>query len=201
MDGLKVIGLTGGIASGKSTVSLLLKQKGAVIIDADVIAKKQLQKGTITWERVIKYFGQEIVNADGQINRKKLGNLVFSDPEKLKILNKLTHPEIFKEIKTEITNCKNNNIKIVVVDAALLIETGLWEIADEVWVVYTDEKVQLQRLMLRESINEAQALSRIKSQMSSKERLKYADKVINNTGDIIDTKKQVDSLWRDLQLS
>jgi len=194
---LTVIGLTGGIASGKSTVTALLKEKGAVIIDADKIAREIMSKGEPAWFEVLNYFGDEILNDDrSDIDRKKLAHIVFSDKAKLEVLNNITHPKIIEEIKRKVEEYKKAGKKIIVIDAALLIETGLDKIADEVWVVAANEDIQLQRLMAREKdITKDEALKRIKSQMPLAEKLKFADRVIDNNSSIEETKKQVDKMW------
>ncbi|HQA59494.1 MAG: dephospho-CoA kinase [Tepidanaerobacteraceae bacterium] len=194
-----VVGLTGGIASGKSTVSLLLKDKGAVIIDADEIARQIMQPDKPAWFKVINHFGHEILNEEEYIDRKKLADIVFSDKRQLEFLNSFTHPEIINEIKSQLEYYKSLQKEVVIIDAALLLEVGLDAIVDEVWVVTVDEKVQLERLMNRDkNLNKEQAMSRIRSQMPQEEKIKYADRVIDNSGSIEDTKVQVDSIWREI---
>jgi dephospho-CoA kinase len=196
---LFVVGLTGGIASGKSTVSLLLKDKGAVIIDADEIARQIMQPDKPAWFKVINHFGHEILNEEEYIDRKKLADIVFSDKRQLEFLNSFTHPEIINEIKSQLEYYKSLQKEVVIIDAALLLEVGLDAIVDEVWVVTVDEKVQLERLMNRDkNLNKEQAMSRIRSQMPQEEKIKYADRVIDNSGSIEDTKVQVDSIWREI---
>ncbi|GLI19342.1 dephospho-CoA kinase [Tepidanaerobacter syntrophicus] len=194
---LIVIGLTGGIASGKSTVTALLKEKGAVIIDADKIAREIMSKGEPAWFEVLNYFGDEILNDDrSDIDRKKLASIVFSDKAKLEALNNITHPKIIEEIKKQVEEYKKAGKKIIVIDAALLIEAGLDKIVDEVWVIAANEDVQLQRLMAREKdITKDEAVKRIKSQMPLAEKLKFADRVIDNNSSIEETKNQVDKIW------
>lgn len=197
---LTVVGLTGGIASGKSTVSSLLKDKGAAIIDADEIAKETMSKGKPVWVSVINHFGEQILNDDkSDIDRKKLADIVFSDRVQLEALNSLTHPEILKEIKKQLENYKKAGRKVIVIDAALLLESGLDTFVDEVWLVVVDEKTQLERLVMREKdMDFAQALNRIKSQMPLKEKLKYANRVIDNNSSIEETREQIDEIWREI---
>lgn len=196
---LFVAGLTGGIASGKSTVSLLLKKKGAVIIDADEIAKQIMQPGKPAWIKVVNHFGSQILNEKNDIDRRRLANIVFSDKKQLELLNSFTHPDIINEIKDRLKYYKSLQKKVIILDAALLLEVGLDKIVDEVWVVVVDEKIQLERLMIREkNLNVKQAMDRIKSQMPQKEKVKYADRVIDNSGSIEDTKIQVDKIWREI---
>jgi len=196
---LLVVGLTGSIACGKSTVSLLLKEKGAVIIDADKIARQIMQPGKPAWIKVVNHFGQQILKENNEIDRKKLADIVFEDLEQLKRLNSFTHPEILKEIKHQLEYYEKLQKEVIVIDAALLIEVGLHKIVDEVWVVVADEKIQLERLMTREkNLSIKQAMDRIKSQMPQKEKLKYAHRVIDNNGSIENTQLQVDKIWREI---
>ncbi len=193
---VKVIGLTGGIASGKSTVSSILKSLGAVIIDADVVSREIMIKGTETYNILVSVFGKEILRKDGEIDRRKLGNLVFADEEKLNKLNEITHPEIIKRIKDIIEEeRKKGKEKAIVLDAALLIEMKLFNMVDEVWLVVVDKKTQIRRLMKRDNLSYKDALNRIKSQMSIEDKMKYADFIINNCKDFNAIKRQVELLW------
>ncbi|MCG0276500.1 MAG: dephospho-CoA kinase [Thermosediminibacteraceae bacterium] len=197
---MKVIGLTGGIASGKSTVSRMLRRKGAYIIDADEIAKEIVKAGKPAWKDIIEHFGRDILNDDGTIKRRKLANIVFSDEKKLKMLNEITHPRIVEEIKKELEACKKRKEKVVVIDAALLLETGLDVLVDEVWVVAVDEKTQIERLIEREkSISYTEAMERIRAQMPLEQKLKFATRIIDNSGDVENTQNQVDKLWREIE--
>ncbi|MDI3478237.1 MAG: dephospho-CoA kinase [Thermoanaerobacterium sp.] len=193
---MEVIGLTGGIASGKSTVSSILRSLGAFIIDADVVSREIMIKGTKTYNILVNEFGKEILRKDGEIDRKKLGNLVFADKQKLNRLNEITHPEIIRRIKEIIEEeRKNGKEKAIVLDAALLIEMRLFNMVDEVWLVVVDKKTQIRRLMKRDNLNYNDALNRIKSQMSIEDKMKYADFIINNCKDFNAIKKQVELLW------
>ncbi|MDD4569900.1 MAG: dephospho-CoA kinase [Tepidanaerobacteraceae bacterium] len=192
-----VVGLTGGIASGKSTISSLLKDKGAVIIDADEIAKEIILPGKPAWEKVVNHFGKQILKDERDIDRKKLAYIVFSDKKQLEILNSFTHPCIIKEIKRQLEYYIKSNEKFVIIDAALLLELGLDRLVDEVWLVVVDEKTQLERLMLREkNLSNKEAMARIKSQMPLEDKLKYAHRIIDNTSDIETTKTHIDEIWR-----
>ncbi|MDI3310023.1 MAG: dephospho-CoA kinase [Thermoanaerobacterium sp.] len=193
---MKVIGLTGGIASGKSTVSSILKSLGAVIIDADVVSREIMIRGTETYNILVSVFGKEILRKDGEIDRRKLGNLVFADKEKLNKLNEITHPEIIKKIKDIIEEeRKKGKEKAIVLDAALLIEMKLFNMVDEVWLVVVDKKTQIRRLMKRDNLSYKDALNRIRSQMSIEDKMKYADFIINNCKDFNAIKRQVELLW------
>lgn len=197
---MRVIGLTGGIASGKSTVSKMLREKGAYIIDADEIAKEIVKPGKPAWEDIVRHFGKEILDESGNIRRKKLAKIVFPDEKKLSVLNRITHPRIVEEIKRELEECRSRNERVVVIDAALLLEIGLDVLVDEVWVVALDEKTQIERLIKREnSISYAEAVERIRAQMPLEEKLKFATRIIDNSGDIENTQKQVDDIWREIE--
>ncbi|MGB9839850.1 dephospho-CoA kinase [Thermovenabulum sp.] len=196
---MKVIGLTGGIASGKSTVSGILREKGAYIIDADEISKALVEPGKPAYLEIVKHFGQEILNEDGSLRRKKLGRIVFADKEKLALLNKITHPKIVEEIKRRLEEAARRNERVVVIDAALLIELGLYKMVEEVWLVTIDEKTQLERLLKRDSfLDEKEAKDRIRAQMPQEEKVKYATRIINNSGDFSQLLKQVEEYWREL---
>ncbi|HHY78740.1 MAG TPA: dephospho-CoA kinase [Clostridiales bacterium] len=193
-----VIGLTGGIASGKSTVSSILKDLGAYIIDVDKIGKDVVEKGQKAYNDIVCFFGKAILLPDGQINRKALGNIVFSDSEKLKKLNSITHPHIIARVKDIISKCKDEGIDRIVVDAAILIEMGLNSLCDMVWLVTVDKDTQLKRLMERDNYTYEEANNRIMAQTSDKNKLNYADVVIDNNGTLEDLKKKVVELWNKL---
>lgn len=181
-------------------MSAILRQKGAYIIDADEIAREIVKPGKPAWKEIVEYFGSDILNEDGSIRRKKLARIVFSDEKKLAVLNRITHPRIVEEIKKELEACKERHEKVVVIDAALLLEIGLDVLVDEVWLVSVDEKTQVKRLMERErSISYTEALKRIRAQMPLEEKLKFATRVIDNSGDIENTKKQVNRIWREIE--
>ncbi|MDI6603897.1 MAG: dephospho-CoA kinase [Thermoanaerobacteraceae bacterium] len=194
---MKVIGLTGGIASGKTTVSDILKGHGAVIIDADKISRKIFIKDSPVYKEVLKEFGNSVLKGDGEIDRKKLGNIVFNDYNKLKKLNEITHPVIIEEIKEKIEKERSiGKEKAVILDAALLIELKLYEIVDEVWLIVVDTKTQIDRLMERDKLSYEDAANRIKSQMPIEDKMKHADFLINNCRDINTLKKQIDLFWK-----
>jgi dephospho-CoA kinase len=178
----------------------MLRQKGTYIIDADEIAKEIVKPGKPAWEDIVKHFGREILDESGNIRRKKLAKIVFSDEKKLDLLNRITHPRIVEEIKRELEALRRRNEKIVIIDAALLLEIGLDVLVDEVWVVAVDEKTQIDRLIKRESsMSYAEAMERIRAQMPLEEKLKFATRVIDNSGDIENTQKQVDEIWREIE--
>lgn len=191
---MKIIGLTGGIASGKSTVSNYLASKGIKIIDADKISRSIYDIGSKAYVSVVKEFGVEILNDDKTINRRKLGNIVFADKERLNILNKITHPIIFDEIKRQIMELTIQGSSICVLDAALLIESGWYKVTDLKWLVYVNRETQIKRLIERDKISKEEAINRIKAQMPFEEKVKYADFIIDNNSSIRYTYEQVDIL-------
>ncbi|WP_103981086.1 dephospho-CoA kinase [Helcococcus massiliensis] len=193
----KVIVITGSIATGKSLVSSYLKDKGYKLLDADEIAHSLMQVGQVNYNNIVEYFGKDILDDKKNINNKKLANIVFNDKDKLDILNNLTHDNIFNKIMNDISISTD---KIIFVDIPLYIEN----IAnnnlpvDEIWLVYTDEKTQLQRLMKRNDLSQEEAISRIKSQMSIEEKVKFADFIIDNRKSREETIKQVKEKLRTL---
>lgn len=193
---VKVIGLTGGIGSGKSTVSRMLRGLGARIIDADIISKELMQKGGSLLEEVTKHFGKEILLADGNLNRKKMANIIFSDRQKRQLLNDISHPKIIDEIKTRLENIKKmGEHDVIVIDCALLFEIGLDQLVDESWLVFVSEEVQISRLMTRDGLSVKEALNRINSQMSLAEKREKSDAFIDNSGSIENTQSQIFDLW------
>lgn len=188
---MRIIGLTGNIASGKSKISEYLKTKGFKIIDADLIGKTILEDEFIK-NRLVRVFGTEIMNKDGSIDRKKLSTIAFSSKENLEKLNRITLPLLSKKIKKRINEYKRKKTKLIVLDAAILIEAKWNKIVDEVWVIYTNPEVQLDRLIKRENYSIEEAKNRIDAQMDIDEKLKYADVIINNSFDWENTKQQVD---------
>ena len=191
---MKIIGLTGGIASGKSTVSAYLRQKGIPIIDCDVEARHVFDVGQKAYYDVIAEFGEEILNEDKTIDRKKLASIVYPDKEKVKRLNQINHPSVIARTYELLNEYRDAGNDIVVIDAPLLIEAGMNKMADEVWVVYTDIEVQIRRAMKRDNSTYEAVINRMKNQASYEEKIKYADKLINNNGTIEELYQQVDKL-------
>lgn len=196
---MMVIGLTGGIASGKSTISEMLRELGAAVIDADLVSRDVVSQGSNAYNRIIESFGEDILLSDGEINRKKLGNIVFSDEEKLKLLNEITHPEIIENVNATIEALRKQQKKVVVVDAAILIEMGLNKHVDCVWLVLANRETQLKRVMERDKLSNEDAWNRINAQMSNEERLKYADAIIDTTLPVGEVRNRVKELWFSLQ--
>ncbi|UCF91087.1 MAG: dephospho-CoA kinase [Desulfobacterales bacterium] len=195
-----VVGLTGGIATGKSTVSAILQEAGAVIIDADQIARKVVKKGQPAYHEIVKRFGQDILLPDGEINRRLLGAIIFNDPEKKKSLNRIVHPRVSRETQRNLDRIQADQPDaVVVLDVPLLIEAGMHEGLAEVIVVYAPENVQLQRLMARDNFAEADARARIQAQMPIETKKDLASIVIDNTGALEKTRQQTLEVYRYLQ--
>lgn len=175
-----VIGLTGNIGCGKSSLSNILKNNSLDIIDADIISRDIMNDKDLL-NKIFETFGNDIKREDGTLNRKELGKIVFNDDEKLIILNNITHPAIKNEIKKRIKEIEDNNRNIVVVDAALLIEGNFLDLVDRLVVISCDLDVQLNRIIKRDNITKEEAISRIKSQMDQNEKIKYGDYIIDNS--------------------
>ncbi len=185
---MRIIGLTGGIASGKSTVSRILKDLGAIIIDADETAHSVVEPNKPAWRDIVSNFGQEILNPDMTINRERLGEIVFLDPEQLDLLNHITHPRIMESFKGDFQRIKANSPDaIVVLEVPLLYETFMERMCDEVWVVWVDRETQLKRLVERNNYSQEEAIRRIDSQISLDEKARRADLVIDNRGTVEET--------------
>lgn len=195
---MRVIGLTGGIASGKSTISKMIKEIGIPIIDADEISREIVSKDSLVLKRIAKEFGEDVLNEDGTLNRKKLSNIVFRESTLLKKLNLITHPAIKNKIKEKIEEYKKSGIKCCVIDAALLIEAGFLDITDLCLLVYVDKDVQLKRLMDRDNITYEAALRIIESQMNLDEKKKYADYLIDNNKEIEFTRQQLNNIIKEI---
>ncbi|WHY21128.1 dephospho-CoA kinase [Paenibacillus sp. G2S3] len=196
-----IIGLTGGIASGKSTVSALLVSKGARLVDADVIAREVMLPGHEVLAAAVKQFGSEILSPDGTLNRGKLGDIVFQDPAALQALNNLTHPAIRREIKDRMNSMEEEDPKkLIIVDIPLLFESGLESMFHEILVVYVPREVQIARLMERNGLSLEQAEARLNAQMDIEAKRNKADYIIDNSGELAHTEQQVAVLWDRLGL-
>jgi dephospho-CoA kinase len=195
MEVSMVIGLTGGIATGKSTVSAMLAEHGATIIDSDRIARQVVQPGTPGLAKIVAHFGEEYLLPGGELNRTKLGQKIFSDEKARQRLMEITHPYIFAEINTQIEHAQSQGEKMIVLDAPLLIETGLNRQVERVVLVYVDEETQIERLMKRDHLTREEAMRRIASQMSIEEKKRYADIIIDNRGSLKELEDQVERLF------
>ena len=194
----RVVGLTGGIASGKSTVSRMFQRKGARVVDADQLARRIVEPGRPAYRDIVRTFGKQILQRDGTLNRKRLGQQVFADPKKLAQLNRITHPRIARAARREIRRHRAAGVPLVIYDAALLVEAGWHRKLDKVVVVSVPQKVQVERLAARDGVSRAAALQRVRSQLPLSAKLALADHVINNGGSLKQTQSQVNRLWRAL---
>ena len=189
-----VIGLTGGIGAGKTQVSKFLQDRGAVVINADLVGHEAYLPHTETWREVVAAFGEGILSEDEQIDRRKLGAIVFSDPAHLRRLNSIVHPRIYAMIQDRIESLADDGVQAVVVEAALLIEAKWTPLADEVWVVTAPQEQVLSRLTGR-GMSSEQALARIESQMPQDERVTHADLVIENASGIYELESSIAETW------
>ncbi|AZR73719.1 dephospho-CoA kinase [Anoxybacter fermentans] len=193
------IGLTGGIASGKSTVAKFLAEMGLAVINLDLISREILDKGTPGYREVLATFGQTILNSEKEIDRKALGEIVFNDPALRKKLESITHPLILEKMEERIQKLKEAGKRVVVVEVPLLFEAGLENKFDQIWLVYVDQETQIKRLMARNGLNREEALMRLKAQMPLDIKKTLADHIIYNTGDLEDLKEHLQQLWRDIK--
>jgi dephospho-CoA kinase len=196
---MKVIGLTGNIACGKSVVASLLEDLGAKVIDADDIARKVVEPKEPAWNEIVDVFGKIILNPDNSINRKALGEIIFNDDQKRNILNDITHPKIIQKVRETVETYQNENVEVVIIEAALIVEKGgLKDLIEGLIVVTSDEESQIERLIKRNGLSKEEALSRINSQMPTQEKVLHADYVIDNSGTIDKTQYQVKSIWNEI---
>ena len=194
-----IVGLTGGIATGKSVVADELKRCGAHIIDADKIAREVVEPGKPAYDEIVKEFGAGVLQPGGALDRKALGKIVFSDPAALEKLSSITHPRIRERIKEEAGRLSAQGDSIIVLDVALLIETGVKYEVEKIIVVFAEKEQQIQRLMDRDALSRFDAEKRVSIQMDIKEKLKYADYVIDNSGAKDWTIEQTRALYNELE--
>lgn len=185
------IGLTGGIATGKSTVSDMFKQFNIPVIDADIISRDVVKPGHDAYQKIIQTFGRRILRDDQTINRKRLGDIIFSNDAERQKLNHIVHPAVRKEMLKQRTEHINSGAQVVVMDIPLLFESKLTHLVDKVLVVYVDLETQRLRLLKRNHLNLDEIEKRIQSQMSITNKVKRADAIINNNGSIKESKKQL----------
>lgn len=193
-----IIGLTGGIASGKSTVSTLLTKLGAYIIDADKIAREIVVPHEPAYNDIVSEFSPAVLDADGNINRRLLGEIVFNNPQAKQRLDQITHPRIKERIQ-ELLDQAPKSCNTVVLDVPLLIETGWVDMVDVVWLVYVNRTTQIARLVNRDNLTFNQANARIASQMSLDEKIEYADLVLDNNNGIEQLQAQVAAAWQSIK--
>jgi dephospho-CoA kinase len=190
-----VIGLTGGIGTGKSEAARILQDLGAVIINADQVGHEAYTPHSEIWQEAVKAFGEDILQPNGEIDRKKLGGIVFSDPEQLARLNRIMHPRMAKMVAERIKLLAEQGKSVVVVEAAILFEAGWDSLVDEVWSTDSPEELVIGRLQARNGLSEEEARRRIGAQMSASERRRRSNVVIDNSGDLADLERAIQSLW------
>jgi dephospho-CoA kinase len=196
---MRTIGLTGGIGSGKSSVSKILADLGAFVIDADTVGHEIYLPGKAAWQQVTAAFGQDILAEDQTIDRKKLGAIVFSSADALKQLNTIVHPIMFTEIEQRIQAKRDEGFTPpIVVEAAILIEANWLPLADEVWVVVTDKSAIIERVAEQRGMAAKDTEARIANQLSDQERLKHATVVIHNDGSLEDLQQHIQQVWSQL---
>jgi dephospho-CoA kinase len=193
------MGLTGSIATGKSTVSEMFRRKGAEIIDADQIAREVVEPGTEGLARIVREFGPGMLDEEGKLNRERLGARIFQNPAEREKLNRLLHPLIVDSMRAKTEKIKKEkDPDLLIWDVPLLIEGNLTQWVEAVILVYTPKEIQLERLMKRNALSKEEAEKRILAQMDIEEKKKYADYVIDNRGTLSETERQVDQLWKQL---
>ena len=190
-----VIGLTGSIGTGKSEAARQLEALGASIISADQVGHEAYTPDTEAWEQVVAVFGDEILGDDGEIDRRKLGTIVFSDSGRLDKLNQIMHPRMARMVADQIEDLRTQGVDVVVVEAALLFEAGWDSLVEEVWVTDSPEQMVIERLKKRNGLSEEEARKRISSQMDRSERLERSDYVIDNSGDMAGLESAIKELW------
>ncbi len=197
---MDVIGLTGGIGTGKSVVAQVLREQGAVILDADRVGHEVYLPGRPAYIDIVAEFGSGVVAEDGTIDRKKLGPIVFAAPEKLARLNAITHPRMKEMMRERLAEAERDGATVVVLEAALLFDAGWDDLTDEVWVTVVDAETAARRASERSGIPVEQVLERIqKAQMASEERIKRSDVVIDTSGTLEDTRRRVLEAWHELK--
>ena len=190
-----VIGLTGGIGTGKSEVASLLRSLGAEVIDADQVGHEAYTPNSESWRAVVNAFGEEILRPDGQIDRGRLGAIVFSDPEQLDKLNGIMHPRMARMVGDKIEVFRDKGKPAVVVEAAVLFEAGWDSLVDEVWTTDSPVELVIERLQARNGMGEEEVMRRINSQMDRSERIERSDLVVDNSGDVTSLEETVKALW------
>jgi dephospho-CoA kinase len=196
---IPVIGLTGGIGAGKSTVTQMLEELGAVVIDADKVGHQIYIPDLPAWREIVETFGPTVLNADRTINRQTLGKTVFADPEALRKLNRIVHPKMFDRMAELIAELRvQGGMKAIAVEAAVLIEANWMPLVDQVWVVVASEAVVVDRLAKQRNLSPEQVRTRIASQLSNDERLKHAHVVIRNDGSLEEVRAAVRQAWNQL---
>ena len=195
-----VIGLTGGIGTGKSVVAGILSEQGALILDADRLGHEVYLPDRPAYDDIVEEFGREVIAEDGTIDRKKLGPIVFADPAKLARLNAITHPRMKQMMRERLAEAEGAGTRVAVLEAALLFDAGWDDLTDEVWVTVVDAETAARRASERSGIPIGQVLERIqKAQMASDERIRRSDVVIDTSGTMEDTRRRTLEAWREIE--
>ncbi len=195
-----IIGLTGGIASGKSTVARMLKEKGAAILDADRIAREVVEPGKPAWREIVCWLGEGILMPDRTLDRERLGRLVFNDENARNRFNSIIHPRVGREFQYRTAQIRDGHrYKVLVYDVPLLIETGMHRSVDLVLLVYSTPEMQLKRLCERDNLTAGEALARLQAQLPLEQKKEYADAIIDNNGTVENTRRQVDRFWSEIE--
>jgi dephospho-CoA kinase len=194
---MKIIGLTGGIGSGKSTVAQILSKLGAVILEADKLGHEVLQS-TEAKREIVSAFGEGVLAADGTIDRKKLSAKVFGNPGALNTLNNIVHPRMYQKTVSKFDEYRRSGTEVVVLDAPLLIEAGITSLVDEIWVTYAPEATMLERIRKRSGLSSEETLARIRAQLTQDKRREYADIIIDTDCSLEELEQKVKIIWDDL---
>ncbi|HEY50572.1 MAG TPA: dephospho-CoA kinase [Dehalococcoidia bacterium] len=196
---MKIIGLTGGYGSGKSTITRFLAELGAAVIDADKVGHEVFKPGTEAWREVVDTFGQGIISIDGTIDHRKLSRIVFRDPDARAKLNMIMHPRIYERVKDMIEEYRRSGVDVVVVEASLLLEAGWKPMVDEVWVASAPQATVIRRMKEQKGILESESLARIQAQLTDEERTQQADVVIATDFPLDELKEEVTAQWHELR--
>ena len=190
-----VIGLTGGIGTGKSEVARIFQELGAVLINAYQLCHQAYTPHSEIWQEVVKAFGDEILQPGGEIDRKKLGSIVFADPDQLTRLNQIMHPRMARMVAQQVEELREQGADVVVVEAALLFEAGWDSLVGEVWSTESPEDLVIKRLQSRSGLSQEEAKKRIDSQMSAEERTSRSQVIVDNSGDLVELERVVRNIW------
>ena len=193
---MKIIGLTGGIGSGKSTAAKILAEFGAKVIDADKVAHEVFNPGTEGLQVVVETFGEGVLNSNGEIDRKKLGKIVFKDPSALSTLNEIIHPRAYELTKSRLDEFRTQGVEVVILEVILLVEAGWDHLADEIWVIVSTEDTVVKRLQESRALTKEEILARIHAQTANEHRIQHADVIIENDGSYEELKDKLSELWR-----
>lgn len=196
-----IVGLTGGIASGKSTISSYYQSLNIPIIDADIESRLAVEKGEPAYIKIAAHFGKEVLHSDGTLNRQKLGEIIFSNEEERRVLNSIVHPDVRRRIEEKQRQAVEAGEKVVILDIPLLFENKLNHTVDRTILVYVDQDTQIARLMKRNDLSYEQALKRINAQMPLQEKLALADEVINNNGSMEESIHQANRILKKWEVS